>query len=111
VKALEAGAERLGGSLGLTVPDLLDVLDRLSLLFPQLARLAALAVGEIDDLRGAGVCRGEREAAAAPDEVGRVRPDDQELAATHRASTPATMRVFTTAITYTSSSLKPASSN
>ena len=112
VEALEAGAERGGGSFGLAVPDPLDVLDRLPLLLPQLAGLAAFPVGEGDDSRFATVLRGHgARPAGPPHEVGRVRPDHHHLPRAHLVSTPATMRVFTTAITYTSSSLKPASSS
>ena len=68
--------------LGLGVADALDVLDRLALLLPQLARLAALAVGQRDDLGGAAVLDGLGDrAAGAPDEVGRVRADDLHPAA------------------------------
>ena len=51
VEAVELGAERgRRRALGLAVADLLDLLDRLALLLPQLAGLAALAVGERDHL-------------------------------------------------------------
>ena len=92
VERAELGAERGGGLLGLGVADLLDVLDRLALLLPQLAGLAALAVGERDHLRGAAVAGGDRDrAAGAPHEVGGVGAD-HEHAAAH--ATPAATRVL-----------------
>ena len=53
VQAPERGAEAARRRLGLGVADALDVLGRLALLLPQLARLAALAVGERDHLGAA----------------------------------------------------------
>jgi hypothetical protein len=77
IQAAEARAERGRGGLGLGVADLLDVLDRLALLLPQLARLAALAVGQRDHLGGAAVRDSDRDRApGTPDEVGRVGADD-----------------------------------
>jgi hypothetical protein len=76
VQAAERGAEMAGRSLRLLVTDLLDVLDRLALLLPQLAGLAALAVGQRDHLRlAAGRDRLRDRAARTPDEVGGVRAD------------------------------------
>ena len=78
VERLEFGAERRGGLLGFFVADLLDALDRLAGLPPELARLAALAVGECDDLGGAAAARRDRDRAArAPHEVGGVGADHQ----------------------------------
>ncbi len=111
IEAVEVGAQRLGGPLGLAVADALDVLDRLIGLLPQLARLAALAVGEGDHPPGTAGGGADRErAAGAPHEVGGVRADDQHPPGAHSGCAPATRRLLTTAITCTSSSLKPAAS-
>src|SRR4029077_6341893 len=70
--------------------------------------LAALAVGQRDDLGHAAELDGLGDrAAGAPDEVGRMRADDLDPA----AHAPATLRVLVTAIVRTSSSVKPASRN
>src|SRR5262249_22778914 len=111
VQALELRAERAGCSLGLAVADLLDVLDGLwvggILILPQLAGLAALSVGQGDHLCIAAIARGDRDSAAGtPHEVRRVGPDHE-----HPSHLPATLRVFSTAITCTSSSSSPASSS
>ncbi len=85
VEAVERRAERGRGALGLAVADLLDVLDRLVLLLPQLAGLAALAVGERD--HGglpAAEGRDRDRPAGAPHEVGRVRADHHHPAAHDR---------------------------
>ena len=74
------GAEDPGGLLGLRATDRLDLVDRLPFLLPQLARLTALAERQRDDRRRAAVRRRRRDrAGCAPDEVGRVRADDEEL--------------------------------
>ena len=92
VERLELGAERGGGLLGLGMADLLDVLDRLVGLLPQLARLAALAVGERDHLGGPAVAGGDRDrAAGAPHEVGGVRTDHQH-APRHRPASACCQR-------------------
>ena len=81
----------------------LHVLDRLALLLPQLARLAALAVGQRDHLRVAAGAGADRDrAAGAPDEVGRVRADDEQPPA-H----PASRALLTTVMVWISSSVKP----
>ena len=111
VQAAEARAEMRGRGLGLGVAQPLDVLDRLALLLPQLARLAALAVAQRDHLRDPAGGGGNRDRAAGPpDEVRRVRADHLDPPAHHGAS-PASRRVFVTAIVITSSSLKPAARN
>ena len=115
VEAAEARAQGLRGVLGLAVADLLDVLDRLALLLPQLSRLASLAVGESDHLGHSPLlhCHGHR-AASAPHEVGGVGADHLDALAQEvrtSAGTPATRRVFSTAIKRTSSSLNPAARN
>ena len=79
VEAAEVGAERGRGRLRLPVADLLDALLGLTRLLPQLARLAALAVGERDDVRRAAALDDRRDrAGGAPDEVGGVRADDEQ---------------------------------
>src|SRR4029077_7327238 len=86
------------------------------LLLPQLAGLAALAVGERDDLGRAALLHrlGDR-AAGAPEEVGRVGADDLDAPAHAPARSRAELlasaihRVFCTAIVRTSASPKPAS--
>ncbi len=76
VQAAEGCAEMRRRRLGLGVPEPLDVLDRLALVLPQLAGLAALAVGQRDHLRlAAQRHRLGHGAAGAPDEVGGVRPE------------------------------------
>ena len=57
IEALELGAERGRRPLRLAVPDLLHALDGLSLLLPELAGLAALAVGEREHARRPAVRR------------------------------------------------------
>ena len=79
VEAAEVRAERGRGRLRLAVADLLDALLGLTGLLPELARLAALAVGERDDVRRAAALDDRRDrAGGAPDEVGGVRADDEE---------------------------------
>ena len=51
VEALELGAERGRGALGLSMADLLHALDGLPVLLPELAGLAALPVGEREHVR------------------------------------------------------------
>src|SRR5690606_516676 len=98
------------GLLRLLVPDALDVLHRLPRLLPELARLAAFAVRERDDEGLAAVRRRDRDrAGGAPDEVGRVRAHDEELAG-HQSS-PTRRREFSTVIVRTSSGENPASRN
>ncbi len=86
VEAAEARAERPPPAASASlVADLLDVLDRLVLLLPQLAGLAALAVGQRDHLGRATRLDGLRDGAAgAPDEVGRMRADDLDAAQSDR---------------------------
>src|SRR5690606_37823977 len=81
VEAEAPGANGRRGLLGLLVAYALDVLDRLALLLPELARLAALPVGQRDD-QGVATLRGrDRDGACrTPDEVGGVRADDQQPA-------------------------------
>src|SRR5204862_1399880 len=97
VEAPEARSQGVGGGLGLRVADALAGRARLARLHPQLARLAALAVGQRDDLGGAAVldCLGDG-AAGTPHEVGRVRADDLDSAA--HAFAPARRPVLVTAI-------------
>src|SRR5262249_49463522 len=118
VEAAERRPEVSGGALGLLVPDPLHVVYGLVWLLPELAALPALAVGERDHLGGAAGARAQGDRAAGPpDEVGRMRADDEQLPAHERcspatptaASTPASRRVFVTAIVRTSSAVKPAS--
>ncbi len=81
VEALELGSERRRGTFGLTVADLLDALDRLSLLLPQLARLSAFTVGQGDHLGGAALGGADGHGATGPPhEVGGVSTDDQAAA-------------------------------
>ena len=105
IEALELGAERGRRPLRLPVADLLHALDGLSLLLPELAGLAPLAVGQREHARGAAVRRrdGDR-AARAPDEVGGVSADHEELA---RHAAPASRRDCPTIISRTSSSSNP----
>ena len=79
VEAAEVRAERGGGRHRLAVADLLDALLGLAGLLPELARLAALAVGERDDVRRPAALDHRRDRArGAPDEVGGVRADDEQ---------------------------------
>ena len=98
-----------GRRLGLRVADPLDVLDRLALLLPQLARLAALAVGERDHLaprrRPRPPWRPRRPRARRSRPSARRSP----AAAAHRPR-PASA-CSSTAIVRISSSLKPAARN
>ena len=99
------------GPLGLGVAHLLDVLDGLAVDLPQLARLATLAVRQREHLGdAAGAGRHGDGAAGPPDEVRRVRADDEQPAA-HAAATPASSREFDTVIVRISSSEKPPSSS
>ena len=78
VECAKAGPERGCGSLRLTMADLLDPLLGLPVLLPELARLAALAVRESDDLRcSPGSDERCDRTGGTPDEVGRVRADDE----------------------------------
>ena len=78
-RGAEVGAERGCGGLRLAVTDLLDALLGLPVLLPELARLAALAVRERDDVRRAAALDDRRDrAGGAPDEVGGMRADDEE---------------------------------
>ena len=108
VEALELGAERRRRALGFRVPDLLHAVDRLARLLPEFPRLAPLPVGQRKHagLATPGGRDGDR-ASRPPDEVGRVRPDHQELS-THEA--PARRRDCPTIISCTSSWAKSASS-
>ncbi|HJS96732.1 MAG TPA: PIG-L family deacetylase, partial [Solirubrobacteraceae bacterium] len=117
VKKIRHGeAERAAGALGLAVADLLDVLDRLGVggvrVLPELAGLALLPVGERDHPpSSAGRGRDRQRSAGAPHEIGGVGADHQHsgwVGPIHHGSAPATRRVLVTAITLTSSSLKPA---
>ena len=109
VERPELGAQRPRRLLGLGVTNLLHVLDRLALDLPQLARLAALAVGQREHLRdAAGAGRDGNGAARPPDEVRRVRADHQHAPA-HAA--PASSRELPTVIVRISSSEKPPSSS
>ena len=75
---MSCDAERRGGVLGLLPPRRLDPLERHARLLPELGALAALAVGEADHRdRVALLCVQRDRAAAAPDEVGGVRADDE----------------------------------
>ena len=108
VEALERRAERRRGALRLARADLLDALDRHPRLLPELARLALLAVGECEHARRApGRGRDRDRAARPPDEVGRVRPDDEHAPA-HES--PASRRDCPTTISWISSSPNPAPS-
>ena len=81
IEGAEAGTERGGGGLGLRVTDLLDPLLGLPGLLPELARLAALAVRERDDLRRPARCGDGRDRAGrTPDEVGGMGADDEKSA-------------------------------
>ena len=89
VEALELGAERCSGSFRLAVPDLLHALHRLPGLLPELAGLSPLAVGEREHARfPAGRCRNRDRASRPPDEVGGVRADDEQPAASHHSAPP-----------------------
>src|SRR5579875_4083837 len=121
VQAAEVRAQVRDGPLGLLVAHALDVIDRLSRLLPQLAGLAALAVGESEHARPAAGTGGHGDrTAGAPDEVGGVRSDHHQpplVAAgprsfsAHQGSAPATRLELITAIVRTSCSVKPAASS
>src|SRR5581483_3327054 len=107
VEAVELGAERGGCPRRLAGAHLLDPLDRHPRLLPELAGLALLAIGQREHLRRP--TRGGRDrdrAAGPPDEVGRVRSDDEQL----RHAAPARRRDCPTISSCTSSSAKPAPS-
>ena len=106
IQALELCAERGRRSLRLAVPDLLHALDGLSLLLPELAGLAALAIGEREHAcRSASRGRDRDRAARAPDEVRRVRADHEELS---RHDAPASRLDCVTISSRVSSSSNPA---
>ena len=87
IEGAEAGPERGCRGLRLRVADLLDALLGLPGLLPELARLAALAVRERDDVRRPPVRDDRRDrTGGAPDEVGGVRADDEEAPRHRRAS-------------------------
>ena len=91
--------------LRLAVADLLHALDGLVRLLPELAGFTPLAVGEREHARRSFVRRRDRDRAArAPDEVGGVGADHQELA---RHAAPASRRDCPTIISRTSSSSNP----
>src|SRR5262249_43636099 len=75
VECVERGPEDARSLLRLTVADLLHALLGLSLFLPELARLAALAVREPDHVR---VVAARDRTGGTPDEVRRVRADDQQ---------------------------------
>ena len=79
IEGAEVGAERGGRGLRLTVTDLLDARLGLPGLLPELPRLAALAVRQRHDVRGASGLddRGDRPG-GPPDEVGGMGADDEE---------------------------------
>ena len=106
IEALELGAERGRRPLRLSMADLLHALDGLSLLLPELAGLTALAVGEREDARRVPIrCRDRDRAARAPDEVGGVSADHEELSC--HAAAPASRLDCPTISSRTSSSSNP----
>src|SRR5256886_6438490 len=75
----DRAAGRRRSNLRLTTADLLHPRLGLVRLLPELARLAALAVGERDHVRPSSPLDERRDRArGAPDEVGRVRADDEQ---------------------------------
>ena len=76
---MQVGTEHGRGGERLAVADLLDPFLGLPRPLPELARLAALAVGERDHVRHpTRLDDGRDRAGRAPDEVGGVRADDEQ---------------------------------
>ena len=70
IEELDLGAKGGGGALGLVLAAGLDLVQRHAGLLPGELRLAALAIGEADDLDAVSLLRMQRDrAACAPDEI------------------------------------------